>query len=147
MSDQRTLTSAIVERILPAPPEEVFDAWLDETALAAFICPAPGCATEISVDPKIGGSFRFLMTFPDHEIEVTGDYLALDRPERISFTWRCSDTGDVESIVTVVFKAHPEGQTLMTITHSRQPVELVEKHRAGWQSVTEQLHSFFATSS
>jgi uncharacterized protein YndB with AHSA1/START domain len=141
MSNRVALTSAIVKRILPAPPEEVFDAWLDERALAHFICPAPGCATAVSVDPTIGGSLRFLMTFPDHEIEVTGEFIALDRPDRISFTWRCSDTGDLESIVTAVFAPEPGGNTLMTITHSRQPGELVEKHRAGWQSVSAQLHS------
>jgi uncharacterized protein YndB with AHSA1/START domain len=145
MTDQTELTSAIVERVLSASPDEVFDAWLDERALAHFICPAPGRATEISVDPVIGGSLRFLMAFPDHQIEVVGEYLALDRPDRISFTWRCSDTGELESIVTVVFAPHPEGKTLMTITHSRQPAQLVEKHHAGWTSVTEQLLSFIET--
>jgi uncharacterized protein YndB with AHSA1/START domain len=122
----------------------VFDAWLDENSLAHFICPAPGRATELSIEPLVGGSLRFLMTFPDHQIEVTGEYLAVDRPERISFTWRCSDTGDLESIVTVVLAPHSGGRTAMTITHSRQPAELVEKHRTGWQSVAEQLQTLLA---
>ncbi len=82
---------------------------------------------------------RFLMSFPDERIEVTGEFVALDRPQRLCFTWRCSDTGDLESIVTVLLAPHGENRTLMTILHSRQPEELVPKHVGGWTSVVEQL--------
>jgi uncharacterized protein YndB with AHSA1/START domain len=130
---------ARVERVLAAAPGEAYDAWLDEAALQSFICPAPGRAAEVSVDARVGGGLRFLMAFPDGEIEVTGEFVALDRPERICFTWRCSDTGELESMVTVLLAPHGEGQTLMTIIHSRQPASLVPKHSEGWTSVAEQL--------
>jgi uncharacterized protein YndB with AHSA1/START domain len=131
--------AARVERLLPVPPAEAYDAWLDETALKAFICPAPGRAAEVEVDPRLGGSLRFLMSFPDGQIEVTGEFVALDRPERICFTWRCSDTGELESLVTVLFAPRGDGQTLMTIIHSRQPASLIPNHFAGWTSVADQL--------
>jgi uncharacterized protein YndB with AHSA1/START domain len=139
MSAADGIPTARVERVLPAPPAEAYDAWLDETALSSFICPAPGHASEVEVDPMVGGRLRFLMSLPDAEIEVTGEFVALDRPERICFTWRCSDTGDLESIVTVLFAPHADDQTLMTIIHSKLPPSLVRKHLAGWISVADQL--------
>lgn len=141
MTVQPQLPTARVERVLPAPAGDAYDAWLEEDVLRDFICPAPGRAASVSIDPRIGGQLRFLMAFPDHKIEVTGEYIALERPSHISFTWRCSDTGDLESIVTVVFAPHGSSETLMTITHSKQPAPLVEKHRAGWSSVADQLHA------
>jgi uncharacterized protein YndB with AHSA1/START domain len=145
MTVQPQLPTARVERVLPAPPSDAYDAWLQEDALRDFICPAPGRAAGVSVDPRIGGHVRFLMAFADHEVEVTGEYIALERPSHISFTWRCSDTGDLESIVTVAFAPHGNGETLMTITHSKQPAQLVEKHRAGWSSVADRLQASIAS--
>jgi uncharacterized protein YndB with AHSA1/START domain len=124
---------------LDAAPPEVYDAWLDPASLREFICPAPGRAVEVELDARLGGSLRFLMSFPDEVIEVTGEFVALDRPQRLCFTWRCSDTGDAESIVTVLLAPHQTNRTLMTILHSKQPDELVPKHVAGWTSVLEQL--------
>jgi uncharacterized protein YndB with AHSA1/START domain len=141
MTVQHQLPTARVERVLPVAPGDAYDAWLQEEALRDFICPAPGRAASVSIDPRIGGRLRFVMAFPDREIEVSGEYIALERPSHISFTWRCSDTGDLESIVTVAFAPHGNGETLMTITHSKQPARLVEKHRAGWSSVADQLHA------
>lgn len=138
MSPERQLPSAEVEHVIPAPPEEVFDAWLDEAALRAFICPAPGSAADVAIDPRVGGTYRFLMSLPDRELLVTGEYIALDRPDRIAFTWRCSDTGDLESIVAVTFEPQ-RGQTRIRITHSMLPTTLVRQHLDGWTLVARQL--------
>jgi uncharacterized protein YndB with AHSA1/START domain len=144
MSAEPTLPTARVERVLAASRTGAYDAWLDVATLKEFICPAPGRAAEVAVDATIGGGLRFLMSFPDAQIEVTGEFLILDRPECISFTWRCSDTGDLESIVTVYFAPRGADGTLMTIVHSKQPSALVPKHQAGWSSVAEQLQAKLA---
>jgi uncharacterized protein YndB with AHSA1/START domain len=137
------LPSARVERLLDARPERVYDAWLDERSLSEFMCPAPGQATEVAVDARIGGSLRVVMRFPDHRTEITGEFVALDRPERVSFTWR-TDAGDPESIVTVLFAPHGEDQTRMTIIHSRQPPALVPSYQAGWASIADRLADHLA---
>jgi uncharacterized protein YndB with AHSA1/START domain len=128
-----------VQRVLPASPPEAYDAWLDEAALARFICPAPGSAAEVSVDPRIGGALRVVMAFADHTAEISGQYVALDRPDRLSFTWRNVSRDEADSIVTVTFAAHGDGQTLMTITHTMLTAELVTDYESGWTSIAEQL--------
>ncbi len=127
-----------VERVLPARPEVVYDAWLDEGSLRQFMCPAPGQATEVAVDPRLGGALRVVMTFPDRETEITGNFIALDRPERVSFTWR-SNFGDPESIVTVLFAPHGEDRTHMTIIHTLPPPSPNRGYLGGWTSIADRV--------
>jgi uncharacterized protein YndB with AHSA1/START domain len=132
------LPTVRVERVLPARPERVYDAWLDEDALSRFMCPAPGQASEVRVDARVGGALRVVMTFPDSRREITGQFVALDRPERVSFTWH-TDVDEHESVVTVLFAPHGEDQTHMTIIHSRQPPALAPGYRSGWTSIADRL--------
>ena len=77
------------------------------------------------------------MSFADRKHDITGEYIALDRPDRLSFTWRHAEVPD--SVVTITFAPHGSDETLMTITHSRLPAELVESHTGGWGSISEKL--------
>jgi uncharacterized protein YndB with AHSA1/START domain len=139
VSNSGELPSAEVTRILSAPPGVAFDAWLDEAVLPGFICPAPGRATDVSVDARVGGRYRFQMSLPDRELVVDGEYIAIDRPDRLAFTWRCSDTEDLQTVVTVTFAAHGRTGTLMTITHSLLPGSLIRQHLEGWALTAAQL--------
>lgn len=138
MSGGPELPSARVERVLPAPPQTVYDAWLDERSLEQFMCPAPGQATEVEVDARVGGRLRVVMSFPDGETEITGRWVALDRPERLSFTWRGGHE-EADSVVTVLLAPHGEDETLMTIIHSLGLPLLVPRYRTGWTSVADRL--------
>jgi uncharacterized protein YndB with AHSA1/START domain len=144
MSAEPTFPTARVERVLPARPHEAFDAWIDEAALARFICPPPGRAAAVSINPTMGGALRLVMTYAGERFEIAGRYVAVDRPHRLSFTWRSPEAGELESIVTVVFAPRGDGRTLMTIFHSRQPADRVERRQAGWASVAEQLERLLA---
>jgi uncharacterized protein YndB with AHSA1/START domain len=132
------LTTARVEQILPAPPEVAYDAWLEEHALRQFMCPHPGRVAEASVEARIGGTLRVVMAFSDRTREISGEFIALDRPERLSFTWR-TDIDEHQSVVTILFAPHGDGQTHMTIVHSRLLPPLVASHQAGWTSISQTL--------
>jgi uncharacterized protein YndB with AHSA1/START domain len=137
------LATARVERVLPARPERVYDAWLDERSLREFMCPVPGHVTHAAVDARIGGSLRIVMTFPDQETEITGEFVALDRPERLTFTWR-PRSDDHESVVTILLAPHGDDQTHMTIIHSRQLARLIPSYRNGWTSIADRLAEHLA---
>jgi uncharacterized protein YndB with AHSA1/START domain len=130
--------SAIVRRVLPAPPEVVFDEWLNQEALAEFMAPLPARAAQVEIEPRVGGRFRILMVEEDAEIQLTGEYIELDRPRRLKFSWRSDHHGGFDSIVTVSLEAHGSGETLMTIDHTLPP-ELVADHRHGWGLIAERL--------
>ncbi|HLZ72823.1 MAG TPA: SRPBCC domain-containing protein [Dehalococcoidia bacterium] len=138
MSEHRP-RSAVVTRLLPAPPEVVYDEWLDVDALAEFLCPYPAVADTVECDPRVGGRLRIDMVNGEDVTHVTGEYLELDRPNRLRFTWNSERTGDLGSVVTVTLEAHEEQQTLMTIEHARLGADQREDHERGWTRIAAQL--------
>jgi uncharacterized protein YndB with AHSA1/START domain len=136
-----TGTTALVRRLLPAPPEAVYDEWLDPSALADWMCPRPARCRGIESDPRVGGRLRLDIEEEGTEFCVTGEYLVLDRPGQISFTWSCSTWPDpgLSSVVTVLLEPREEGQTLMTIRHTLLPPGLAAQHERGWAAIAGQL--------
>jgi len=134
-------TTAVVTRDLPAPPETVYDEWLDRESLMEWMCPRPARPVHIEIDPVIGGELRFDIDDEGSVMVVTGRYLMLDRPHRIEFTWNCSTwpAGQQDSVVAVTFEAIRDRQTRMTIEHSRLASDVTNSHRRGWTVVAEQL--------
>jgi DNA-binding CsgD family transcriptional regulator len=46
----------------------------------------------VESDPRVGGRLHIAMIDPEVVVNVTGEYLELDRPNRLRFTWN-SDVG------------------------------------------------------
>jgi uncharacterized protein YndB with AHSA1/START domain len=136
--------SAIVTRVLPAPPEVVYDEWLDVDALTEFMCPSPGRPGTVECDPRVGGKLRIVMIQPDHVVNVVGEYLDLSRPRRIRFTWNSDYRGGFESVVTVNLDPHGEDETLITIEHQRLPEHVARDHEQGWSSIASKLEGLLA---
>src|SRR6185295_17212258 len=68
-----------------AAPERVFDAWLDAAWLSRWMI-GPAVREEeivhIELDPRVGGTFSFMVRRDGEEIDHVGEYLELDRPRR-----------------------------------------------------------------
>jgi len=130
-----------VRRVLPAPPDIVYDEWLDPAGMTEWMCPRPARAVKISLEPSVGGSLRIDIEDGGSSLYVTGQYVELDRPRRLRFTWSCSAWADpsVQSVVTVTLADHGADQTMMTIEHEQLPPEQVDDHQRGWGAITVQL--------
>lgn len=132
-----------VTRYLPHPPEKVFDAWLDPDMMARFMVPAPDMAApKVTADPRVGGKFQVIMVSSQspegwpHD----GEYLVIDRPNKLQFTWVSAYTQD-DSTVTLDFNAKGDG-TDVTLTHVRFPhEESRNNHEGGWTRILEKLDS------
>ncbi|HKT05500.1 MAG TPA: SRPBCC domain-containing protein [Rugosimonospora sp.] len=133
--------TALVRRVLPAPPLDVYDEWLDPDALADWMCPRPAVPTKIECDPRVGGRYRFDIDEVGQQMTVTGRYLELRRPHLLRFTWHCSTwpPDAPESLVTVTLDAHGGAGTLMTIEHTSLRPDLVDRHEHGWALIAAQL--------
>jgi uncharacterized protein YndB with AHSA1/START domain len=112
------------ERIIPAPPGEVFDGWLDPGV--------PGttwnAAEKFTLDPKVDGLFYWTLKGTAHY----GRFTEFERPSRIRHTWVSPSTSGQESAVTVTFQKRGE-DTLMTLVHSDLPdIEAAKGHERGW---------------
>ncbi len=131
----------VVRRVLPAPPDIVYDEWLDPAGMTEWMCPRPARAVKIALEPSVGGSLRIDIEDSGFSLYVTGMFVELDRPRRLRFTWSCSDWADptVQSLVTVSLEARGEGETMMTIEHEQLPPEQVDSHQHGWGTIALQL--------
>ncbi|MEW6319833.1 MAG: SRPBCC domain-containing protein [Acidobacteriota bacterium] len=103
---------ALVSRVIPGTPEEVFGAWEDPGRLRDWLA-GEG---EVSVDFRPGGAFRIVMVMSGQRLLYGGTYRRIEPPRLLAFTWRVGEE-DVESIVRVELEAAGERRTRMTIVH------------------------------
>jgi uncharacterized protein YndB with AHSA1/START domain len=137
-----------VRRIMPAPPDVVFDQWLDPESLMEWMCPRPVRCLAVAVDARVGGQLRFDMDDSGTPIQMTGHFLEIHRPHRLRFTWSNSDWRDptVASIVAVDFEPVGDDQTLMVIEHSLLPPDVVDDFQTGWPPTCDQLAAVLSRS-
>ena len=132
--------AVVIERLIPAPPRVVFEAWLDREALQRFMCGGPGVrVTRAECDPRVGGQFLILMNVEGHDLPHHGEYLEIDRYKRIVFTWRSHLAGE-GSRVTLTFAEAPRRQTRLTLEHvGLADEEIRSKHHGGWSHILTEL--------
>ena len=125
------------ERTIPAPPDEVFDGWLNPKT--------PGTpwheGDKLILNPKVDGLFYWLMMGTSHY----GRFCEMERPHRIQHTWMSPNTLGEETTVTVTFKKKGE-DTLMTLVHSDLPdTNGGRSHDEGWKYFLDKLVGHFAS--
>ncbi len=126
-----------IRRVLPVPRDRVFDAWLDPLSLARWMGTAEG-AEVTTLEPKVGGKFRIVMRHSAGAVEHWGEYLAIDRPSFLSFTWLSANTDHRRTLVTVELLERPDGTELI-LTHRQLPPNQVDAHRRGWTAIVAAL--------
>jgi uncharacterized protein YndB with AHSA1/START domain len=133
-----------VQRVMPATPDIVFDQWLDPESLEEWMCPRPARCVAITVDPRVGGVVRFDVDDLGTSVLITGQFLAIERPHLLRFTWSNSNWEDPTSVsvVTVSFEPFNTEQTLMSIEHSLMPPKEFDSFHNGWTKTSDQLAAF-----
>ena len=124
--------------------EVLFDAWLNPTTLSRFMLPKLDMPNpKVSITAKVGGQFSIDMDVGDTIIPHSGEYLKIERPHTLSFTW-LSPFAAENSVVTISFKSLSSNQTEVTLHHVKFPSEESrDNHNGGWTnilSVLDKLH-------
>jgi uncharacterized protein YndB with AHSA1/START domain len=132
-----------LRKILPASCEDVFDAWLDPEGMRAWMRPGTVTDCDVTLDPRVGGQFRIVMTAPNTQYVHTGEFRVLNRPSKIKFTWVSSRMSYQETLVTVELLQREAGCELI-LTHERFPREhSAEELEKGWNHILEKLGNYF----
>ncbi len=142
----RTPESTIrIEKHVPAPPAQVFAAWIDSGGMADWYAPSDDFGPTVGeVDPQVGGTYHVGMLPPGQadRLFVSGQYCRVDAPRTLSFTWDWEPprgTGLRETQVTLEFHARGEGTDLV-MTHERFRDEADRNdHARGWQGCLDRL--------
>jgi len=135
VTETRTVS---LSRKFAAPPEMVFDAWLDPQVAGRWLFRTDGGRLErCEIDPRVGGGFRIDERRGAEIAEHHGEYLALDRPRRIVFDFWTS-LSDARSRVTVEIAAEGGG-SLLTLTHEGVWAEWEAQTLQGWMTLLDGL--------
>ncbi len=127
-----------IERRVDAPIERVFAAWTDPDALVQWMAPGDVRCSEASCEPRVGGRFRIVMQGEQRYVQ-TGEYLEIEPPHRLVFSWRAHGLPDVASRVTVTLRA--DGQaTQLALLHEQIPDGTAyDGYEDGWSSILSKL--------
>ncbi len=131
-------------KVINAPIEKVFDAWLNPEMLSRFMIPMPGMPQpKTEADGVEGGRFTIYMDVGDQVIPHSGTYLEFDRPNRLVFSWESPFSTD-GSNVTLEFAEIDSGGTRVDLTHVRFiDEETRSNHEAGWGNILTALNDAF----
>ncbi len=129
----------VVERVLPAPPADVFDAWTDPESLRVFMCPGEVTHSDVEVDVRVGGRFRIVMHRGTDGLVHTGEYRVVDPPHRLVFTWFSPATGPGGSLVSLHLTPHEHGTRLVLVHEQLPSDDVAGRHRIGWTDIIEKL--------
>ena len=137
-----------VTKLLPASPEVVFDAWTDPESLAQWFLPGPIRVGPVEVDLRVGGRYRIVIV-GEAEHVIWGEYLEIERPKRLVFTWFSAGTGGEETLVTIELEARRSGaggsRTELVLTHEQLPDrQAATRHEAGWSNILDALGAHLA---
>ena len=129
-----------VQRLVPATPQEVFDAWTTPSELAKWWAPPGGRCVSASVDLCLGGIYTIINELPGGVIvTIRGEYLTIEPYALLRFTWTTARSQSATETVTVTFEADGN-DTKVAVAHSRIPSQQVaEEHKTGWEACLEGL--------
>lgn len=141
MSTERdSETSLTITRRLAASPTDVFDAWTNAESMRLWMRPGGGADARVTLDVRVGGKYRIDMIGAKGEVyEHTGEYLVIDPPRLLKFTWISAGTEQRASTVTIALR--PVGkETELTLTHEGLPTaKATAGHRRGWTQIVDEL--------
>lgn len=125
-----------LHRVLRAPPERVYRAFLDADATAKWLPPNGFTAKVHHMDARVGGTFRMSFTnfTTGNSHAFGGEYLELTPHERIRYTDKFDDPNlPGEMQVTVTLKNVSVGTELNVEQAGVPDVIPVEACYLGWQ--------------
>jgi uncharacterized protein YndB with AHSA1/START domain len=135
MAAERSRTESVVEHELriAAAPETVFEYFVDPVKMVEWM------GLEATLDPRPGGVCRVSLA---GGASVAGEFVEIDRPRRIVFTWGWElalfSTPPQSTVVEVSLT--PDGEeTVVRLSHTRLNPEAVAFHREGWRHYLARL--------
>jgi uncharacterized protein YndB with AHSA1/START domain len=156
-----TESALVIERIVNAPRELVFQAWTDPEMFKRWWGPKGWTTSHCTIEPRAGGVSHFNMQAPDGSMTIwcKGVYTEFSPYDRIVFTDSFADKeGNVvpateygmegvplEMLVSVTFEDAGAGKTKMTMRHEGLPAgEHTEGANQGWSESFDKLVAYLS---
>jgi uncharacterized protein YndB with AHSA1/START domain len=139
MTDEANRVAVHVSRRFAASPERAFDAWLEPARAGRFLfATESGAMVRAEIDPRVGGAFAFVDRRQGRDIEHVGEYLAIERPRRLVFSFAVPQYSPERTRVTVEIAPHGTGCAL-TLTHEGVLPDYASRTGEGWTGILDRL--------
>lgn len=140
---QAGLVRATVE--IGAPPEAVFRALTDPAELPRWWgSPEMYRTDDWKVDLRPGGRWSCQARSPQGDSEVRGEYLAIEPPRLLEYTWEPSWEEYRQTIIRCTLEAIPGGTRVSVVHRGITAGESATGHAEGWTRVLGWLAGRFA---
>jgi uncharacterized protein YndB with AHSA1/START domain len=131
-------------RRFAASPERLFDAWTDADRCSKWLFTTPQSERHsVEIDLRVGGAWRIIDRRGGVDYTAVGEYLEIERPTRLAFSFGMPQFSDAFSKVTVEFAAYGDG-AVMTLTQEDLPPEHIPATRKGWAQMFAALAALLA---
>jgi uncharacterized protein YndB with AHSA1/START domain len=134
-------------RRFDASPERLFDAWTDPNLVARWLFTSPTSETHSTeLDVRVGGKWTIADRREGVDYRAIGEYLQVERPRRLVFTFGMPQFSPAFSRVTV--EIAPDGPgSVMHFTQEDLPPEHIPATEEGWRAMFDALEALLDSSS
>ena len=136
-----------ITRRFDASPESIFDAWVTPAMVRRWLFTTPETNTVLEVDARVGGSWTIGDRRDGTDYTATGEYLEIDRPRRLVFSFAMPQFSAGIDRITVEIVPDGDG-SVMTFTQEgvdivaelrELPPDGVSETEEGWIQIFETL--------
>lgn len=136
--------SLTVRKLIPCSPDIAFRAWTEPAQFEAWFVPPPTKKVKAQYDLRVGGKYQLIFILPDGkpEVKVVGEFLVVDRPHRLEYTWMWQNNPDWKdrTVVKIDFKAAGKDQTEVVLSHENfSDPEDRDEHTKGWTGILDRM--------
>jgi uncharacterized protein YndB with AHSA1/START domain len=134
MSDEDSVTITVHHRFAVSA-ERVYDGFLDAATASKFLFRTPaGRVMTSEIDARVGGKYLFTERRNGEDVNHVGEYLELERPRKIVFTFGVPKYSQAVSTVTMEIVPCDAGCDLK-LTSTGVANEWAERTHEGWSII------------
>jgi len=116
----------IVGGLFRATPARVFRAFTEPEEVRCWFVPKNGSLVAAEIDLKVGGRWCFIIEkTEDKQIHFEGEYLTIDAPNRLEFSWR-----HVQEFADGTREATDSSRVIVTFSEAGKATEVELRHEA-----------------
>ena len=115
-------TTLTMKREFDVKRERVFDAWLNPEMMRKWFFTLEGTNKVTKNNPQIGGTWEIVDHRGGIDYRAIGEYLEIDPPKKIVFTFKMPQFSELEDTITVELKELGQGceMTFTQLIHVAQ---------------------------
>jgi uncharacterized protein YndB with AHSA1/START domain len=126
--------SITIKRHFKASPERVFDAWVNPEIASKWLMMTKSSRNDYTIDLRVGGLYTIARHSANKVYIAVGQYLEIDRPHRLVFTFGMPQFAADFDTVTVEIKPDGSG-SLLTLTQAGMRPGYEKSTIKGWGSM------------